>query len=129
MAYGATSPIDVLHARLPDMVVGSRASLTSCLVNYAMVGWAGIVPDACRMGIMFVPLNLAPWIWGWPDLLIERMQGAGVNVFVLGPYDGGFGTSGVDTAEQLARLPAGFTGGIWTNRIDRIGPAVRAKTN
>jgi glycerophosphoryl diester phosphodiesterase len=52
-----------------------------------------------------------------------------VNVFVLGPYDGGFGSSGVDTAEQLARLPAGFTGGIWTNRIDRIGPAVRAKTN
>jgi glycerophosphoryl diester phosphodiesterase len=126
MAYGATYPINVLHERLPDLVVGSRASLTSCLVNYAMVGWAGIVPDACRMGIMFVPLNVAPWIWGWPDRFMERMRGAGVNVFVLGPYDGGLGTSGVDTAEQLAQVPAGFTGGIWTNRIDRIGSAVRA---
>ena len=128
MAYGGTAPINVLHERIPDMTVGSQASLKGCLVNYAMIGWAGIVPDACRMGIMFVPLNLAPWMWGWPDRFLERMQGAGVNVFVLGPYDGGFGTSGVDTTDQLARLPAGFAGGIWTNRIDRIGPAVRAKT-
>jgi glycerophosphoryl diester phosphodiesterase len=127
MAYGATAPIDALHARLPDMVLGSRASLTSCLVNYAMIGWAGIVPDACRLGIMFVPLNLAPWMWGWPDRFLKRMKRAGVNVFVLGPHEGDFGTSGVDTEEQLAQLPAGFTGGIWTNRIDRIGPAVRNK--
>jgi glycerophosphoryl diester phosphodiesterase len=76
---------------------------------------------------MFVPLNLAPWMWGWPGRFLERMQDAGVNVFVLGPYDGGFGSSGVDTTDQLARLPPDFAGGIWTNRIDRIGPAARAK--
>ncbi len=91
-----------------------------------MVGWLGIVPDACRMGIMFVPLNVAPWMWGWPGRLLERMQRAGLNVFVVGPYDGSFGTSGIDDAGRLTQLPPGFSGGIWTNRIDRIGPAVRA---
>jgi glycerophosphoryl diester phosphodiesterase len=45
-------------------------------------------------------------------------------VFVLGPYDGSFGTSGVDDLGQLAELPDGYAGGIWTNRIDRIGAAL-----
>jgi glycerophosphoryl diester phosphodiesterase len=53
------------------------------------------------------------------------MDDAGVQVFVLGPYDGALGTAGVDDLEQYAKLPKGFTGGIWTNRIDRIGAAAR----
>ncbi len=52
------------------------------------------------------------------------MRGAGVHVFVVGPYDGSFGTSGIDAAAELSELPAGFSGGIWTNRIDRIGVAL-----
>ena len=50
-----------------------------------------------------------------------------MHVFVVGPYDGSFGTSGIDAADQLSALPAGFAGGIWTNRIDRIGAALGRK--
>ncbi|HWL13904.1 MAG TPA: hypothetical protein VNQ57_12995, partial [Ureibacillus sp.] len=35
--------------------------------------------------------------------------------------DGGW-SEGFDSAEDLKRLPDHFTGGIWTNRIDRIAP-------
>jgi glycerophosphoryl diester phosphodiesterase len=44
-------------------------------------------------------------------------------VFVTGPYGKGDpGTRGVDDRATLARLPPRFSGGIWTNRIDRVGP-------
>jgi glycerophosphoryl diester phosphodiesterase len=78
---------------------------------------------------MFVPLNFAPWMWGWPNKFITRMRDAGVQVYVLGPYSGGGFSTGVDDVEQLARLPAGYSGGIWTNHIDRIGPKVRGAAN
>ena len=127
MAYGGNRPIDALHARLPAMPVGSNASLKRCLLGYLLTGWVGHVPPSCRMGLMLVPLNVAPWLWGWPGRFLARMQAAGVHVFVVGPYDGSFGTSGTDVADQLSALPEGFVGGIWTNRIDRIGAALGRK--
>jgi glycerophosphoryl diester phosphodiesterase len=125
MVYGGTNPLDALHARLPSVRVGSHTSLKSCLVRYLLLGWSGYVPDECRAGLILVPLNVAPWLWGWPGKFLQRMDDAGVQVFVLGPYDGGFGTSGIDDLDQFAQLPKGFTGGVWTNRIDRIGAAAR----
>jgi glycerophosphoryl diester phosphodiesterase len=44
---------------------------------------------------------------------------------VLGPYRGGEFSSGIDTPEQLARLPQNYSGGIWTNEIETIAPLVR----
>jgi glycerophosphoryl diester phosphodiesterase len=129
MVYGGTPPTELVHDKLPDVRIGSKKSLQSCLLGYAALGWSGYVPAACRKGMMLVPLNFAPWLWGWPHKFQQRMQDAGVDVFVLGPYDGSFGTSGIDDLQLLAELPAGYTGGIWTNRIDRIGPKVRAKAN
>jgi glycerophosphoryl diester phosphodiesterase len=125
MAYGGTAPVELVHAKLADVAVGSARSLKSCLVRYILLGWAGHVPEACRAGMMLVPLNVAPWLWGWPHKFMQRMHAAGVQVFVLGPYDGSFGSSGVDDLNQLAKLPKPFSGGIWTNRIDRIGAALR----
>ncbi len=126
--YGATPPIEALHAKLPDMRYGSKTSLKTCVFGYIKLGWLGQVPDACRSGLMFVPSNIAPWLWGWPDRFQQRMREAGVDVFILGPYDGGKFSTGIDEVEQLNDLPRGFGGGIWTNRIDRIGPAVRGRT-
>ena len=48
-----------------------------------------------------------------------------MQVFVLGAYDGSFGTVGVDELDQFDKLPKVFSDGIWTNRIDRIGAAAR----
>ena len=31
-------------------------------------------------------------------------------------------SSGFDSPSDLKRLPPGYTGGIWTNRIDQIAP-------
>ena len=39
---------------------------------------------------------------------MQRMDAAGVDVFVLGPYDGSFGTSGVDDLEQFALAAEGL---------------------
>jgi glycerophosphoryl diester phosphodiesterase len=125
MVYGGTNPLEAFHARLPSIPIGSNRSLKNCLVRYLLLGWAGHVSDDCRAGVMLVPLNVAPWLWGWPDKFLQRMEDAGVQVFVLGPYDGTYGTAGVDELGQFAKLPKDFTGGIWTNRVDRIGAAAR----
>jgi len=129
VVYGGTPPTEHVHEKLPDVAIGSKKSLKSCLLGYMALGWSGYVPAACRKGMMMVPLNIAPWLWGWPHKFQQRMQGAGVDVFVLGPYDGSFGSSGVDDLGQLAELPDSYAGGIWTNRIDRIGPKVRGAAN
>jgi glycerophosphoryl diester phosphodiesterase len=80
------------------------------------------VPAACRGSLVLLPVNIAPYAWGWPHRLVERLRLAGTSVFVTGSYDGETGASGVDSREEVRRLPAGYSGGIWTNRIDRIAP-------
>lgn len=124
MVYGAHRPIAALHARLPEIPVGSKRTMKSCIIRYFAVGWTGYVPESCREGIMLVPLNVAPWMWGWPSRYLERMEKANVNVFVAGPYEGG-ASGGVNDLELLAQLPEDYAGGIWTDRIERIAPAVR----
>ena len=55
------------------------------------------------------------------------MHRHGSEVFIVGRYDGEDFSSGIDRAEDFALLPAGFAGGIWTNRIDRIAPLVASR--
>ncbi len=126
MVYGGTEPTERVHEKLPDIRIGSKKSLKGCLLAYAALGWSGYVPSSCRKGLMFVPLNFAPWMWGWPDKLATRMRDAGVQLVVLGPHAGGGFSTGVDDVEQLSELPEGYSGGIWTNRIERIGPKLGA---
>ena len=54
------------------------------------------------------------------------MANAGSRVILIGPYrPGDAGTSGIDTPEQAAAIPAGFSGYVWTNEIATIAPLVR----
>lgn len=124
MAYGGNRPIEAIHARLPSLRVMSRATLTDCLMNYELQGWAGFVPSACKETLILLPVDVAPWLWGWPNRFLERFDDADTQVFVVGPYEGDF-ASGIDDAEVFLRLPKGFTGGVWTNRVDRIAPLMR----
>ena len=55
------------------------------------------------------------------------MQRQGSEVFIVGRYDGGDFSSGIDRPEDFALLPPGFAGGIWTNRIDRIAPLIPSR--
>jgi len=69
-----------------------------------------------------VPVNYAPWLWGWPNRFLNRMNDRRSTVFIVGRNDGEDFSSGIDRPDDLALLPSGFAGGIWTNRIDRIAP-------
>jgi glycerophosphoryl diester phosphodiesterase len=122
MVYGGDSPIAALRGEMPDLKVMSRNSLRSCLLSYISYGWTGVVPGACQNTVVFVPINVAPWLWGWPDRFLRRMENAGSSVFVIGAYHGGDFSSGIDTREDVSRLPRGFTGGVMTNEIEAIAP-------
>lgn len=126
MSYGGDRPMAELRKRIPGMRTTSRKSVVACGTRYLAFGWAGHIPEACRNSIMMIPVNMGVIVWGWPNRFFERMDDAGTIVFVTGPYGPGeIGTSGIDTDEDIAQLPAGFSGAIWTNRIDRIGPRFR----
>ncbi len=123
MVYGAEPPIAVVRERLPDIRTLSKPSMKSCLLGYIAYGWTGIVPSSCERKFITVPLNMAPWLWGWPNKFLNRMESVGSRVFVQGDYYGGWST-GIDTAQDLARLPQAYSGGILTDRIEVIAPAV-----
>jgi glycerophosphoryl diester phosphodiesterase len=128
MAYGGERPMRALKRRLPSLRVMSKASLKDCGYRYIAAGWTGYVPQACRNTLLILPVNYAGWIWGWPNRFLERMRSAGTDVYVAGPYaKGDAGSSGIDDAAAFAELPPRYDGGIWTNRIDLIGPLVRAE--
>jgi glycerophosphoryl diester phosphodiesterase len=128
MAYGGARPIERLKAKLPDLKVMSKATLKRCLLRYISLGWTGYVPKACHNSLLLVPINVASWIWGYPHKFVARMQAVGTQVFITGIYSGN-GTTGIDNEQLLMRLPRSFDGGIWTNRIELIGPIIRKGTN
>ena len=74
-----------------------------------------------------MPINLAPWLWGWPGRFLDRMESIGTEVFVIGPYHGGDFSTGIDTDEDLERLPDGYSGGIMTNELEQIGSWFRSR--
>jgi len=119
--YGGDEPIDALQALMPDMRVMSKATMKRCLIPYLAVGWTGYMPAACEHTELHVPEGIAPWLWGWPNKLLSRMDKADTLVIVVGGNGSEF-SSGFDTPEDVQRLPANYAGGIWTNRIDRIAP-------
>jgi glycerophosphoryl diester phosphodiesterase len=126
MSYGGDEPERALAHALPGMRVMSRKSLRDCGLNYLAYGWTGYVPQACRNTIVLVPLNYGWMLWGWPNRFVERMHAVRTEVYVIGPYSAGDpGSTGVDTLEQANALPDGFPGGVWTNRVDRVGPVVK----
>ena len=93
-------------------------------MRYVAFGWSGYVPAACRGNMLFFPINVAPWLWGWPGRFVQRLKSTGAELLVGGPWDGGF-SRGIDDAATFARMPADYAGGIRTNRLDRIAPLVR----
>ncbi|MCP4657514.1 MAG: glycerophosphodiester phosphodiesterase, partial [bacterium] len=122
---GGSRPVGVIRERLPHIRTITRPQLKRCVLRYLAVGWTGHVPAACRRSILLVPANVAPWLWGWPDRLLERMDRVGTRVVLIGDYGGERFATGFDDPDRLDELPADYSGGIRTDRIDLIGPAVR----
>jgi glycerophosphoryl diester phosphodiesterase len=124
MVYGGDRPVANLRRVVPGLEVMSRQSLTACLVRYMAYGWSGAVPALCANMVILVPNNVAPWLWGWPNRFLARMDDAHSPVFLLGPYHRGSFSSGIDTTEALGKLPRGYWGGVWTDEIETIARAV-----
>jgi glycerophosphoryl diester phosphodiesterase len=121
--YGGDEPIRALSSLLPDVRVMSMSTLKSCLIPYELIGWTGYVPVACEGKQVHIPEKFASFLWGWPDKFLNRMDEADTRV-ILVAGDGGW-SEGFDAREDLQRLPPNYSGGIWTNRIDRIAPVVK----
>ncbi|MER7333703.1 MULTISPECIES: glycerophosphodiester phosphodiesterase family protein [unclassified Micromonospora] len=118
--YGGDAPIAALAARLPQVRVLSMATLKDCLYRYIAVGATGHVPAACRNRQLHIPETYGPWLWGWPNKFVDRMTKHNSRVVIVAG-DGGF-SEGFDSADDWKRLPAGYTGVVWTNRVDRVAP-------
>jgi glycerophosphoryl diester phosphodiesterase len=127
-AYGGDAPTFRARDRLAGLNVWSRRSLVDCLLQYVGYGWTGAVPTPCRNTKIMVPINAAPWLWGWPNLFLTRARDAGSEVILIGPYEAGDpGTAGIDSMEVLAQVPESFTGYLWTNRIEAIAAPARER--
>ena len=122
-AYGGDKPIQALAGSLPSLRVMSKATLVRASLTYFALGWSGYIPSACRGTELRIPSRFAPLFWGWPHRLVERMAAVDTRV-VLVAGDGRW-SEGFDSPASLQAIPAGFAGVIWTNRIDRIGAALR----
>lgn len=116
---------DRLRQLAPQARVDSKQRAKECAVRYLALGWAGYVPEACRGASVFVPVNLRWAYWGWPNRFLTRMEEAGAQVVLLGPYGGE--EPGVSQASELDAVPAGFSGLVMTDNIETIGPEVRRR--
>ena len=127
MIYGGDRPIATLGALVPDVQTMSFRSLKACLLRYIAYGWTQAVPETCRSMVVFVPINVAPWLWGWPSRFLHRMASVRSAVFVVGPYYGADLSTGIDSAEDLSRLPEGYSGGVLTNKTETIAPRLGSR--
>ncbi len=125
-AYGGDEPTYRAAELIDDLNVWSRKGIVDCLGQYMALGWSGFMPSGCKNTKVMIPINVAPWLWGWPNLLQARLADAGSEVILLGPFGvGDPGTAGIDSLHMLAEVPSDFDGYIWTKRIELIGPAVK----
>ena len=122
--YGGTEPVRAALQAMPGLRGYDKPALKACARAYVLTGWSGFVPAACRNRILAVPVDFALWLWGWPHRFMARMQAAGSEVILMGPYDGSGFSSGIDDAAALEEIPAGVSGLVWTNRIEQIAPDV-----
>ncbi|EWG13222.1 glycerophosphodiester phosphodiesterase family protein [Cytobacillus firmus] len=118
--YGGDRPIAALKEEMPGIRVMSKATLKDCLLPYIGAGWTGYVPNACKNTQVHIPESYTKLMWGWPNKFLNRMDEAGTRVIVVAG-DGSW-SEGFDRPKDLERLPDGYSGGIWTNRIELIAP-------
>ena len=124
--YGGAAPTHKMETLIPGMRGFTTGDTKSCVKEYIALGWSGYVPENCRHKQILVPSNYAKWLWGWPNRFLKRMHDHDTEVVLAGPPKG---TGGLDTAEQLKIVPEGFSGYIWTNKIEMTGPVLTGNRN
>ena len=126
--YGGDEPTRAAAASVAGLPGFTASGMKGCLLNYLKLGWSGHVPRQCRNTLVTVPANYAFLLWGWPERFYRRMQEAGSDVILMGPYEpGDVGTSGIDEPEDWDLVPEGFPGYVWTNRIENAAEELRRR--
>jgi len=120
MIFGRDTITATIRQRLPEIRVFSGTSTARCLVGYMAYSWAGVIPGACGNAPIFVPINLTPWLWGWPNRFMNRMSAVHGSIILMGEYPAQEISPGLDSPHDLSRIPPGYDGGIWTNDIDLV---------
>ncbi|MEM9246154.1 MAG: glycerophosphodiester phosphodiesterase, partial [Cyanobacteria bacterium P01_F01_bin.153] len=78
--------------------------------------------------MLMIPINYTPWLWGWPNRFLQRMMAINTNVFLIDDYEGEGFSQGLNNLEKIQELPEDYSGGIWTDRIDLLGPVIKGNT-
>lgn len=123
---GGERPVARLKSVTPELRAFSTADAKACAKRYLAMGWTGRVPDPCRGSMVFVPQKHAWLLWGWPNRFLARMQGVDTEVYIAGDLktEGRLSLHGLDDPARLKRLPKDWRGGVSTDRIELIGPAL-----
>jgi glycerophosphoryl diester phosphodiesterase len=128
--FGREDRLAALRKLRPDARVWSDKAAARCSFDYLLQGWMGYVPASCRRsGTIAVSLAQAGLAWGWPNRFVQRMQANKVSILVIGGLDGPKATGfwRVDSARDLARLPAGAPVQVWTDHVEVVGPLLRTR--
>ncbi|ATP40605.1 glycerophosphodiester phosphodiesterase [Solibacillus sp. R5-41] len=115
---GESEGFSYLRSKNSDMKLLTKAMMKEALLKYELIGWTGYIPKELHNMELHLPLNYAKYLWGWPNKFVDRM--ASVNTRVVIVEGNGKWSEGFDTKGSLEKIPEGYQGYIWTNRVDRI---------
>lgn len=126
--YADEAVLAPLRAAFPKVWAFSPTSAAECTSRYRLIGWLTLVPDACKNGTLFIPLD-AKWTFpGWPDRLQARMKAANVRIVLTAPGGTSTAPMGLDLPEQMAEIPPSYTGYVWVRDIWTMGPTLHPAT-
>ncbi|MGD7045829.1 glycerophosphodiester phosphodiesterase family protein [Jeotgalibacillus proteolyticus] len=115
---GSGEGFEYLRSKHKEMKLLTKDMMISALVKYELAGWTGYIPKDLHNMELHVPLKYAKVLWGWPAKFIDRMESVNTRVVIV--EGNGKWSEGFDTKESLEKIPEGYQGYIWTNRVDSI---------
>ena len=110
----------------PNLKPFGKASMKACGIPYIALGWTGYMPKACHNTVLFLPQNWTWMTWGYPNRLQDRFARAGSTIYLIGAVQNANGIAGIDSPQQLAKVPKSWRMGILTDDIEVIGPLEKA---
>lgn len=126
--FAGDRPAARLRELRPEARIATKAGLKACLKGWLLSGWRGRTPETCRNTMVTVPYNMGWMLWGWPNGFVDRMEAVNTEVWLAGRADLKAGRiERLDTAEALTVIPRGWRGGVDTDRIEVVGPLLRAR--
>ena len=116
--YGNEEGLTYLREHNSSIRVFSMKLIKNALIKYELLGWTGYIPEEMHNMEIHIPLKWAKYLWGWPHKFVKRMESVNTRVVIV--EGNGKWSEGFDTAESLEKIPKGFSGYVWTNRIDLV---------